>query len=472
MADTKTGIGASVRRKEDLRFITGKGNYTDDINLKDQTFAYFLRSPHPHAKIKSINSAKARKMEGVVGIFTGEDVAKDKLGGLICGWMIHSKDGSPMKAGPHPVLAQDKVRFVGDQVALVVAETKEQARAAAQAIVVTYETLPHVVDVAKAMKSKAQVHDVAPDNRVFNWSLGNEADTNAAFAKASHVTSMDIVNNRLIPNAMEPRAAIGSYDTGTESYTLYTTSQNPHVARLVISAFHGLAPEHKLRVIAPDVGGGFGSKIFIYGEEVACVWASKFIGGRPIKWTGERSESFLCDAHGRDHVLDKDDIPGLFEVVFMSFLSSVILITVAALGAMGFAGLLPERMFTRRAKRLVRRPLTPPPAPAPDVSREGKEPPRPSGPLTGNDLEDYYSGAIKAHARGYWSGFWCDIFLLEDRVVVVHDESHHHWVRSFTIREALAPEVVNDLFVDNGQYPPNAEVTRTRKDYEATLTRN
>ena len=171
-------------------------------------------------------------------------------------------------------------------------------------------------------------------------------------------------------------------------------------------------------------------------------------------------------------VLDKDDIPGLFEVVFMSFLSSVILITVAALGAMGFAGLLPERMFTRRAKRLVRRPLTPPPAPAPDVSREGKAPPRPSGPLTGNDLEDYYSGAIKAHARGYWSGFWCDIFLLEDRVVVVHDESHHHWVRSFTIREALAPEVVNDLFVDNGQYPPNAEVTRTRKDYEATLTRN
>ena len=302
MADTKTGIGASVRRKEDLRFITGKGNYTDDINLKNQAVGYFLRSPHAHAKIKSIDTAKAREIAGVVGIFTSEDIAKDKLGGLICGWMIHSKDGSPMKAGPHPVLAQDKVRFVGDQVALVVAETKEQARAAAQAIVVTYDVLPHVVDVAKAMTSKANVHDVAPDNRVFNWSLGNEADTNAAFSKAAHVTSMDIVNNRLIPNAMEPRAAIGSYDTGTESYTLYTTSQNPHVARLVISAFHGLAPEHKLRVIAPDVGGGFGSKIFIYGEEVACVWASKFVGGRPIKWTGERSESFVNDAHGRDHV--------------------------------------------------------------------------------------------------------------------------------------------------------------------------
>ncbi len=302
MADTNTGVGASVRRKEDLRFITGKGNYTDDINLKDQTYAYFLRSPHAHATIKSINTAKAKKMPGVVGIFVGEDVAKDKLGGLICGWGITSKDGSGMKAGPHPVLAQGKVRYVGDHVAVVIAETKEQAKSAAQAIVVSYGVLPHVIDAAKAMKSKAQVHEVASDNRVFNWSLGNEEATNAAFKNAAHVTSMDIVNNRLVPNAMETRAAIGSYENGTESYTLYTTSQNPHVARLVISAFHGLAPEHKLRVIAPDVGGGFGSKIFIYAEEVVCAWASKHIGGRPIKWTGDRSEAFLADAHGRDHV--------------------------------------------------------------------------------------------------------------------------------------------------------------------------
>ena len=302
MSETGTGIGARVKRKEDLRFITGKGNYTDDINLPRQTWAYFVRSPHAHATIKSINTAKAKKMPGVVGIFTGDDVANDKLGGLICGWMIHSKDGSPMKAGPHPVLAQGKVRYVGDHVALVVAETKEQAKAAAAAVSVSYNVLPHVVDVADAMKAKAPVHDVAPDNRVFNWSIGDEAATDAAFKSAAHVTKIDLVNNRLIPNAMEPRAAIGSYDTGTESYTLYTTSQNPHVARLVISAFHGLAPEHKLRVIAPDVGGGFGSKIFIYAEEVACVWASKHIGGRPIKWTAERSESFLADAHGRDHV--------------------------------------------------------------------------------------------------------------------------------------------------------------------------
>ncbi|HLF21069.1 MAG TPA: xanthine dehydrogenase family protein molybdopterin-binding subunit [Aestuariivirga sp.] len=299
---TETGIGARVKRKEDQRFITGKGRYTDDINLKGQTYAYFVRSPHAHATIKSINTAKAAKMPGVVGIFTAKDVAEDKIGGLICGWMIHSKDGSPMKAGPHPILAQGKVRYVGDHVAVVIAETKDQAKAAAAAVNVSYGVLPHVVDVGKAMSSKAQIHDAAPDNRVFNWSIGDQAATDAAFKTAAHVTKIDLVNNRLIPNAMEPRAAIGSYDTGSDHYTLYTTSQNPHVARLVISAFHGLAPEHKLRVIAPDVGGGFGSKIFIYAEEVVCVWASKRIGGRPIKWTAERTESFQSDAHGRDHV--------------------------------------------------------------------------------------------------------------------------------------------------------------------------
>jgi carbon-monoxide dehydrogenase large subunit len=297
-----TGIGARVKRKEDHRFITGKGRYTDDINLKDQTYAYFVRSPHAHAKIKSIKIPKWKAEEGVVGVLTGEHVAEDKIGGLICGWMIHSKDGSPMKAGPHPILAQGKVRYVGDHVAVVIAESKEQAKAAAAKINVAYEVLPHVVDAGKATKSKAQIHDVAPNNTVYEWSLGDKAATEAAFSRAHHVTQLDIVNNRLIPNAMEPRAAIGSWDAGSDHYTLYTTSQNPHVARLVISAFHGLAPEHKLRVIAPDVGGGFGSKIFIYAEEVVCVWASKRIGGRPVKWTAERTESFLADAHGRDHV--------------------------------------------------------------------------------------------------------------------------------------------------------------------------
>ncbi|CAN5131635.1 xanthine dehydrogenase family protein molybdopterin-binding subunit [soil metagenome] len=297
-----TGIGARVRRKEDHRFITGKGRYTDDINLKDQTYGYFLRSPHAHAAIKSIDVSKAKAAPGVVNVFVGADVEADKIGGLICGWMIHSKDGSPMKAGPHPILAVGKVRYVGDHVALIVAETKDQAKAAAELVDVEYDVLPHVVDLASAQKSGVQIHEVAPDNTIFDWTLGDEAATNAAFAKAKHVTTLNIVNNRLIPNAMEPRAAIGSYDTGEEHFTLYTTSQNPHVARLVISAFHGVAPEHKLRVIAPDVGGGFGSKIFIYAEEVTCLWASKKIGGRPVKWTGERTESFLADAHGRDHV--------------------------------------------------------------------------------------------------------------------------------------------------------------------------
>jgi aerobic carbon-monoxide dehydrogenase large subunit len=300
MADT--GIGASVRRKEDQRFITGKGRYTDDIELKNQTHAYFVRSPHAHATIKSINTAKAAKAPGVIGVFTGEHVAEDKIGGLICGWMIHSKDGSPMKAGPHPILAVGKVRYVGDHVAVVVAETKAQAKAAAELVNVSYTVLPHVTDVAKAMTSKAQVHEVASDNRVYNWSIGDQAATDAAFKAAKHITKMDIRNNRLVPNAMEPRAANASYDASEEHYTLYTTSQNPHVARLVISAFHGLCPENKLRVVAPDVGGGFGSKIFIYAEEVVCLWASKRIGGRPVKWTGERTESFLADAHGRDHV--------------------------------------------------------------------------------------------------------------------------------------------------------------------------
>jgi carbon-monoxide dehydrogenase large subunit len=296
-----TGIGAPVRRKEDQRFITGKGRYTDDINRPGQAYAFFLRSPHAHAKIRKIDAKSALKMPGVIAVLTGDDLAADKIGGLICGWMIHSKDGSPMKAGAHPALAQGKVRYVGDHVAVIVAESLAEAKDAAEKVVVDYEVLPAVVDTATAHKAKTVVHDVAPDNTVFNWHLGDKAATDAAFKAAKHVTKVDLVNNRLIPNAMEPRAAIGDYDSGTDAYTLYTTSQNPHVARLVLSAFIGIAPEHKLRVIAPDVGGGFGSKIFIYAEETVCVWASRKVG-RPVKWTGERTEAFLADAHGRDHV--------------------------------------------------------------------------------------------------------------------------------------------------------------------------
>ena len=299
---SEQGVGKPVRRKEDFRFITGNGHYTDDISRPHQTHGYFLRSPHAHARIRRIDTEAALAAPGVLSIFTGKDIAADKLGGLICGWTVHSKDGTAMKVGPHPVLALDTVRYVGDHVALVVAETHEEAKSAAELIEVDYEELPACVSLADCEKPGApQVHPEAPNNICFEWELGNKAEMETAFSKAARIVKLDLVNNRLIPNAMEPRAAIGEYDKGTGGYTLHTTSQNPHVARLVLSAFVGVAPEHKLRVIAPDVGGGFGSKIFIYAEETACVWAAAKVG-RPIKWTAERSESFMSDAHGRDHL--------------------------------------------------------------------------------------------------------------------------------------------------------------------------
>ncbi|MFG1205487.1 xanthine dehydrogenase family protein molybdopterin-binding subunit [Xanthobacter flavus] len=300
VSSSVTPIGAAVRRKEDHRFITGKGRYTDDLDRPGQAYAYFVRSPYAHARIRHIDATAAKAMPGVVDVLTGADIAADGLGDLICGWMIHSKDGSPMKMGSHPALAKEKVRYVGDHVAVVIAETLNEAKDAALAVEVEYELLPAVADLATATDGE-QIHDCAPRNTAFEWELGDKAATEAAFARAAKVTSIDIVNNRLAPNAIEPRAAIGEYDSGDEAFTLWTTSQNPHVARLVLSAFVGIAPENKLRVIAPDVGGGFGSKIFIYAEETVCAWASKKVG-RPVKWTADRSEAFLSDAHGRDHI--------------------------------------------------------------------------------------------------------------------------------------------------------------------------
>ena len=297
-----TGIGAAVRRKEDFRFITGQGQYTDDVVRPGETRAVFVRSPHAHANIKNIDVAAAKKMPGVVDVLTGAQLANDKIGNLICGWMIHSKDGTPMKMAPHPALAATKVNCVGDAVAVVIAETLAQGRDAAEKVKVDYEVLPAVVDPAKAQaKGEPQIHPDIANNTIYQWHLGDQKAVEAAFASASHVTKLDIVNNRLVPNAMEPRAALAEYDAGTDNLTLWNTSQNPHVARLVIAAFVGMAPEHKLRVIAPDVGGGFGSKIFIYPEEVVCLWASRKVK-RPVKWTSDRSEAFLTDAHGRDHV--------------------------------------------------------------------------------------------------------------------------------------------------------------------------
>ena len=306
-------IGESLRRKEDYRFLTGAGNYTDDIQQANQRYAVFVRSPHAHAAIKSIDTEAARAMPGVLAVFTGKDV-EGKMGGLPCGWLINNPDGSPMKEPPHPILAQGKVRYVGDHVAMVVAHSVQQARAAAEAVLVDYEMLPAVVRVAdaeKAAASGAVVHDIAPDNRCYKWALGDKAAVDAVFASAAHVTKLDLVNNRLIPNAIEPRAAIGSYNRASDEYTLHVANQNPHVERLLMTAFVLGLPEHKVRVIAPDVGGGFGSKIFLYAEDVCLTWAAKQLNCS-IKWTADRSESFVSDAHGRDHVshaemaMDKD----------------------------------------------------------------------------------------------------------------------------------------------------------------------
>jgi carbon-monoxide dehydrogenase large subunit len=302
-------IGEAVRRKEDYRFLTGAGQYTDDVNLAHQAQAVFVRSPHAHAVVKSINTKKAEAMPGVLKVYTGKDI-EGKMNGLPCGWLITSTDGTPMKEPPHPVLAQGKVRYVGDHVAMVVAETLQQARDAAEAVEVDYDVLDAAVAVGDAKQGPA-LHDIAPDNHCYKWAIGDKAAVDAAFAKAAHVTRLDLVNNRLIPNAMEPRAAIGSYNRATDEYTLYVANQNPHVERLLMTAFVLGLPEHKVRVIAPDVGGGFGSKIFLYAEDVALTWAARQLN-RSIKWTAERSEAFLSDAHGRDHVshaemaIDKD----------------------------------------------------------------------------------------------------------------------------------------------------------------------
>ncbi|MEP2186403.1 molybdopterin cofactor-binding domain-containing protein, partial [Roseibium sp.] len=272
---TGTGIGAAVKRVEDFRFLTGKGNYTDDIDRPGQSYAYILRSPHAHAKITSIDCSTAKSAEGVLAVFTGEDM---QVGSLPCGWQIHSKDGSPMLEPEHPPLAKGKVRYVGDQVAVVIADTYSQAKDAAERITVEYEVLPAAVSMADALTDKALVHNDIGSNLCFDWEIGDEAAVDEAMSKAAHITKIDLVNNRLVPNAMEPRAAVGEYDAASGEYTLYTTSQNPHVIRLLMGAFVLSIPEHKLRVVAPDVGGGFGSKIYHYAEEAIVTWAAPKIG--------------------------------------------------------------------------------------------------------------------------------------------------------------------------------------------------
>ena len=300
--EPERGIGASSKRREDVRFLTGTGRYTDDINLRRQTHVFFLRSDVAHGRLTGVDTSAAEDMPGVLKIFTGADFAE--IGGMPCGWQITDKHGQPMQEPKHPVLAHEKVRHVGEPIAAVVAETLAQARDAAEAIVVDIDELPAVVNMKDAVKEGApKVHDDLTSNLCYDWGFveENKDAVNKAFDDAAHVTTLELVNNRLVANPMEPRVAIGDYNRADGEHTLYTTSQNPHVIRLLMSAFVLGIPEHKLRVVAPDVGGGFGTKIFHYQEEAFCTFAAKAVG-RPVKWTSSRSEAFMSDAHGRDHV--------------------------------------------------------------------------------------------------------------------------------------------------------------------------
>ena len=307
-----SGIGAATRRREDARFLLGSGRYSDDIVLLNQTFAVFARSEVANGIIKTINTSEAEKMPGVITVFTGDDFVD--VGGNPAGWLINSRDGEAMKEPKRPVLAHGKVRHVGDAYAAVIAETEQQARDAAEKINADIMELPAIIDMTSALSGSNYVHDEIETNQCFDWGWieDNREATDNAIKNAHHVTTLELTNNRLVPNAMEPRCSIADYNAANDDYTLYTTSQNPHLTRLLISAFVLGIPENKLTVVSPDVGGGFGSKIYHYGEEALVLAAAKRIK-RPVRWTASRSESFMTDAHGRDHVtkielaLDKDN---------------------------------------------------------------------------------------------------------------------------------------------------------------------
>jgi len=295
-------IGKAVKRREDARFLKGAGKYTDDIKLPKMAQSAFVRSPYAHAKIINIDTSDALNSEGVIAIYTAQDGCGEY--GVPCGWQVDFKDGETMREPQHPLLAKDKIRHLGEAVAIVIAETLEQARDAVDLVEVEYEELPAVTDPKMAMDKDAPlVHDEWKDNAAFDWCIGNDrAEVEAALEGAHHVTEMEYRNQRVAPNAIEPRTYIADYDVNADKWTLYTSTQNPHLIRLLLCAFVLGIPEHKVRVVSHDVGGGFGSKIYHYTEEAILTWVSKEIG-RPVKWTSDRSEAFLTDAHGRDHVV-------------------------------------------------------------------------------------------------------------------------------------------------------------------------
>jgi carbon-monoxide dehydrogenase large subunit len=293
----------------DPRFITGRGKYVDDLKLPGMTYAAFVRSPHAHARIKSIDVAAAKAHPGVIAVFTGKDMTG--VNSLPCGWDLRKAKNIPgvvqdLVMPPHMPLTSDVARHVGDPVAVVIADTQAAAADAAEKVSVAWEPLPAVTATEKATApGTVQVHADAPGNVAFKWALGDGAATDAAFKTAAVTVKKRIVNQRLVANAMEPRACVARFDEATDELTLWVTSQNPHVHRLLMCAFVLGIPEHKVRVIAPDVGGGFGSKIFLYNEEVVCSWAARQVK-RPIRWTSSRREAYMTDAHGRDHVTDAE----------------------------------------------------------------------------------------------------------------------------------------------------------------------
>lgn len=325
----KFGVGQPVRRFEDMALVTGHGRYTDDIELPGMVHAYVLRSPTAHAKLGSIDSSAARGKPGVLLILTGEDVVADGLGDLPCLVPLPNRDGTPRHDTPRPVLAVGKVRHVGHPVALVVAETLDQARDAAEAIVVNFEELPAVIDGRAALEAGApQVFDTIPGNVVFDWDNDtcDFAATEAAFARAFRVTTLDIINNRVVANAMEPRNAIGDYDGAGDRPVLYTATQGSHFVRDPLAEVVLKQPKEKVRVVTPpNVGGGFGMKAFLYPEQALVIWAASKLK-RPVKWQSDRSEGFVSDNQGRDHITHAElalDESGRFLGVRVSIIANL-----------------------------------------------------------------------------------------------------------------------------------------------------
>ncbi|MCY0865244.1 MAG: molybdopterin-dependent oxidoreductase [Sulfobacillus sp.] len=288
-------MGVPLVRKEDPRLITGRGQYTDDLTLPKMVYAGIVRSPHAHARIRAIRMDAALRLPGVMRIYTGQEL-RGKVGAIPTAWI---PPDSGLKAVEHPALAYDRVRYQGDGVALVIAENRYVLEDALELVEVDYEVLPAVTDAADAMKPDApQLHDDAPGNLALHWTVGSEVDS--AFATADVVVKLAIRQQRLIPNPMEPRSALAQYNAATDELTVWLTTQNPHIHRVLLSGILGV-PEHKLRVVAPDVGGGFGSKIACYPDEVLVAYAARDLG-RPVKWTESRRDHFLATSHGRDHV--------------------------------------------------------------------------------------------------------------------------------------------------------------------------